>query len=120
MAALDSTRLRDICDEIWRTKGACIEHNADSIIDLHGLIYLRAILAAFYVALSNDRTRFNSVFGFLQPPKRRTVKVGKYVQDRSKTHPEIFPKSTDDYYSTTDLKRDGQDLRHSGFELQLK
>lgn len=119
MEQLDARKLKNICQEILRTGGECIAHDPDTIVDLHGLYYLRAVLSAFYVALSEDLARFDAIFGFLRPPKRKTVKVGKYVQDRSKTHPEIFPKSTDNYYTTRDLKRDGVDLRRSGFIINL-
>jgi|CXWL01.1.fsa_nt_gi hypothetical protein len=119
MNMLDASVLRELCNTIWTSRGHQIENDPDTIATNYGLIYLRAVLAAFRVALRDRQDIFNEIFGFLRG-KRKTVKVGRYVELKSQKTPGIFPaKPGLNSYCLRDLDADGEALRQSGFWLNL-
>jgi hypothetical protein len=119
MGALNASMLRELCDSIWASRGRTIGNDAETIVTHHGhgLVYLRATLAVFWVALRGREALFDEIFGFRRG-KRKSMKVGRYVENKSKRYPDIFPASPGKKsYCQAGLDADGEALRQAGFWL---
>ena len=68
-------------------------------------------------SLAEASVAFDEIFGFRRG-KRGTVKVGRYVEMKSKKPPDIFPASPGlKSYCLRGLDADVEALRQSGFSL---
>ncbi len=116
-------KLKKLCEDIWNSNGQCIGNNPDNIVGTlaHSPHYLRAVLAAFWHALSDRQDTFNRLFGFLLPP-RKTMDVRLYLSNKTvPNYPKVFPAGRGrKKYGISDLKADGEDLANAGFELYLR
>jgi len=122
LGELHTSKLRQLCQEVWTSQGSCIGNNPDNIVAQLACspYYLRAVLAAFHEALREDRAEiFNSIFGLLRPP-REAMGLRQYLQQKSRQFPTVFvPKSGTKNYGVRDLVADGKMLRQAGFIVDL-
>jgi len=124
-AGVDMGQALALAREIWRTQGACIEHDPDMILTSHGAPCLRIVLALVKGALKRKfgyrdwKKPFDSVFGF-GSGKRVSVELTQYLQNLCKQHKDYFPpRGGRTQFGATDVDDDAESLKEAGYRFDV-